>query len=420
MRTFFTFLVLIGLLLPADAQEVYQTQTFNRKIKTVQLYLEGFELSGPYLDLHGGNTLALHFDELGFDVKNYQYTLIHCNSDWTQSSLLSLEYLDGYTEDYINNYSASFNSLQEYVHYSMNFPNANMRLKKSGNYILKVYEVGNYDSPSFLIRFVVYEKMASVTAQIKRSDIVSERENLQEIDFNVIPPFSIMNPFTDLKATILQNGRWDNAINNLPPTFTRENELVYNYDKKSSFSAGNEYRQLDLKTLRYQTGQVAKIIVAEGTNKVQLIADIPRAKFPYSSFQDINGAYVIRNQDGTGNPNTDADYTEVKFTLPYSEPLAYGSIYVTGDFNQNRVSEENQLHYNYTTQCYEGALQLKQGFYNYQYVVARDNGKPDASIVEGNFYPTENNYTIILYFRDFAADYDRVIACTTVNSVVRK
>ncbi len=418
MRSFLCSILLIASL-TLSAQEVYTTRVYNNKIKTVQLYVEGFELSGPYLDLRGSNALALHFDEMGVDVKNYQYTLIHCNADWTQSSLLSLEYLDGYTEDYINNYSASFNSLQEYVHYSLNFPNQNMKLKKSGNYILKVYEVGNFDSPSFLIRFVVYEKMASVTATVKRSDIVSQRDDLQEIDFNVVPPFNIMNPFTDLKATILQNGRWDNAINNLVPTFTRENELVYNYDKKSSFMAGNQYRQLDMKTLRYQSGNVAKISVTDGSNKVQLIADVARAKFPYASFQDINGGYVIRNQDGAGTPNTDADYAEVKFILAYPEPLAYGNIYVTGDFNQNRISEENMMHYNYNTLAYEAFITLKQGFYNYQYVVANDNSIPDASIVEGTFFPTENSYTIILYFRDFSSDYDRVIACTTVNSVVR-
>ena len=271
-----------------------------------------------------------------------------------------------------------------------------------------------------MLRFVVYEKMATLSPNIKRSDIVSERENLQEIDFNLIPPFNIMNPFTDLKVSILQNGRWDNAINNLAPTFTRENELVYNYDKKSSFIAGNEYRQLDLKTLRYQSGNVAKIAVTEGSNKVQLIADVARAKFPYSTYQDINGGYVIRNQDGAGTPNTDGDYAQVKFTLAYDEPLAYGSVYVVGDFNQNRISEESQMHYNYSTLAYEAFIPLKQGFYNYQYVVARDNGVPDASVIEGTFFPTENNYTIIAYFRDFSSDYDRVIACTTVNSVLRK
>lgn len=419
MRFIITILLTLIVCLQSRGQEVFKNQIFNRKIKTAQLYIEGFELSGPFLDLRGGNSLSLHFDEMGFDVKNYQYTLIHCNSDWTQSSLLSLEYLDGYTEDYINNYSASFNTLQEYVHYSLSLPNQNMKFKKSGNYILKVYEVGNFDSPSFTLRFVVYEKMATITTNIKRSDIVSERDNLQEIDFNVVPPFNIMNPFTDLKITILQNGRWDNSINNLAPTFTRENELVYNYDKKSSFMAGNEYRQLDMKTLRYQTGNVAKIAVTDGSNKVQLIADVPRAKYPYATYQDINGGYVIRNQDGAGTPNTDADYAEVKFTLAYPEPLAYGTIYVTGDFNQNRISEENQMHYNYNTLAYEAFIPLKQGFYNYQYLVAKDNGPADASIVEGTFFPTENNYTIIAYFRDFAADYDRVISCTTVNSVQR-
>lgn len=410
-------LILIFCVQLLSAQEVYQTNIFNKNIKSLQLYLNGFELSGPFVDLKGSNSLALHFDELGTDFKNYQYSLVHCNSDWTMSSLLPQEYIDGYYEDYINSYSTSFNTYQEYLHYTVNLPNENMRLKKSGNYIVKVYEVGKSESPSFQMRFVVFENASRVVPMIKRSDIVAQRDFLQEIDFNVIPPFTMANPFTDLKVTILQDRRWDNAITGLTPTFVRENEIIFNYDLKGSFPGGNEYRNVDLKTFKYQTARVAKILNSEGSIKVKLINDLPRDKFPYSTLSDINGGYIIKNEDGTGNSITDADYALVTFTLPYKDPVSSGVIYVSGDFTQNRFTDETQMKYNYDIGAYECTLLMKQGYYNYQYVLVKDREKPTSAPIEGTFFQTENDYTILLYFRDFAADYDRVIGCYTANSL---
>ncbi len=399
-----------------NAQDVMQTTVFNKNIRSLQLYLNGFELSGPFLDLKGGNQLQLHFDELGTDFKNYQYSLVHCNADWTPSSLLPQEYIDGYYEDYINSYSTSFNTLQEYLHYTVNLPNENMKLKKSGNYVVKVYEIGKSETPSFMMRFVVYERMSSVVPIIKRSDMVQDREYLQEIDFSVSPAITMANPFTDLKVTILQDFRWDNPIMNLTPTFVRENEIVFNYDRKSSFPGGNEYRQLDLKTFRYQTARVAKILTSEGLVKVKLINDIPRANFPYAQYQDINGGYVIKNEDGQGNSITDADYALVTFTLPMKDPVSVGTIYISGDFTLNRFTEETQMKYNYNIAAYECTMLVKQGYYNYQYVLVKDKTQPNSDFIEGSFFQTENAYTILVYFRDFATDYDRVIGCYTANS----
>lgn len=399
----------------AKAQDVIQNKIYNPNIKTLQLYPNGFELSAPFLDLNSGNSLQLSFDELGNSYKNYQYTLIQCNADWTPTSLLPQQYLDGYYEDYISSYQSSFNTRQDYVHYSIAIPNENIKIKKSGNYIVKVYEVGSSDAPTFTYRFVVYENRTSVKAVVKRSDIVQERDNLQEIDFTIIPPFSMPNPFTDLKAVILQNNRWDNAILNLQPTFVRESDIVFNYDKKSSFPAGNEYRYVDLRTVRFQTERVAKIVNAGDSIKIKLINDPDRSKYPYTTYQDNNGQYIVANQDGQGTPQTDGDYAEVTFTLPH-DPISYGVIYLDGAFTLNTFTESNQMKYNYDLAAYQCKLMLKQGLYNYQYVLVTDKAKPDPTYLEGTNFMAENNYTILLYYRDFSSNYDRVIGCYTANS----
>ncbi|HEX4888525.1 MAG TPA: DUF5103 domain-containing protein [Luteibaculaceae bacterium] len=411
---FFFFFALHYLLV---AQGVWQTKVYNPKIRSVNMHMQGAELSGFFFELNNPNRIVFSFDELGFDFKNYQYSFVHCNADWTQSSLLPSEYLDGYPEDYINQSSASFNTLTDFVHYEVLIPGEFTRIKKSGNYILKVFEVGNSDKPELTFRFVLYENLARIKAQIKRSDVVSERERLQEVDFSFFPPFAINNPFLDVKATLLQNGRWDNAITGLKPNFIRENEIVFNYDKESSFTAGNEYRYMDLTTIRIQTERVARIITSEGLTKITAIPDLPRYNLPYSFYRDLNGAFLIRNQDGTGSPETDADYVEVLFTLPM-EAISAGTLYINGDFTAGQFNERYQMKYNYDRKAYECVLPLKQGLYNYQYVLANQNKQGASSEpVEGNFFQTENNYIILVYFRDFSADFDRVIGCYTANSL---
>ena len=68
------------------------------------------------------------------------------------------------------------------------------------------------------------------------------------------------------------------------------------------------------------------------------------------------------------------------------------------------------MDYNKDKGIYEKAIMIKQGFTNYQYVIASDKGKIDAeNAVDGNFYQTENNYSVLVYYRENGQRYDRVI-----------
>ena len=65
--------------------------------------------------------------------------------------------------------------------------------------------------------------------------------------------------------------------------------------------------------------------------------------------------------------------------------------------------------FNPGTGYYETNLTLKQGFYNYKYVVVDDNGNLDEGAISGNFDQTENNYKVLVYYRDLGARYDKII-----------
>ena len=64
------------------------------------------------------------------------------------------------------------------------------------------------------------------------------------------------------------------------------------------------------------------------------------------------------------------------------------------------------MHYNTFSQCYETVIKLKQGFYNYNYVLENNTNDLDTGYFSGNFDETENNYKIVVYYRNYSSRYD--------------
>ena len=52
---------------------IYSNHIFNEKIKTVQLYKEGWNLSYPIIKLKSNEKLILHFDLLDDHAETYYY-----------------------------------------------------------------------------------------------------------------------------------------------------------------------------------------------------------------------------------------------------------------------------------------------------------------------------------------------------------
>ena len=185
----------------------------DSEIHSAQLYLSGAPLTLPIVDLKTGlNSLMLEFDHLGTDLKDYVYTIAHCNSDWQPSELADNEYIDGFTEDRIVEIESSLNTLTQYTHYTLGLPNRNMRWARSGNYVLKVYDNDNERQLVLVRRFLVVEPSWRVDAKFVSPTSVSKLNTHHEIDFSVgHRGVRIPNPQNDIKAYVLQNGRWDNA-----------------------------------------------------------------------------------------------------------------------------------------------------------------------------------------------------------------
>lgn len=395
----------------------FENYIYAENIKTVILEKYRLQLSDPVIELNTDDKLILTFDDLNSEAKNYSYTFIHCNADWTPSNIIISQYLKGFFDDRITDYRYSFNTKQAYTHYTLLFPNENLNPALSGNYILKVFETDNPDSVIITRRWLMLENKVQVDANIKRATIIADRYSKQEIDFTVAYPMvNIQNSFNDIKITLTQNGRWDHAITNLKPLYLKDDLLDYNFDEENVFNGGNEFRNFDTRTLRFQTQFVKKILEDSTGYHVYVTNDESRSALVYSIWDDINGKFLNKIYDNRDS-ETEADYVTVHFKLLYPDPVQKGTPYIFGELTDWRLIKEGKLRYNYDMQAYEAELYLKQGYYNYEYVVINDGSeKIDETLIEGNHFETENDYAIFVYHRPVGGRYDQLIGWKKLNS----
>jgi hypothetical protein len=404
-----------------DNPLMFSNHIFSEHVKTVQIYKEGWNLSYPVIKLNSGEKLVLNFDLLGENIETFYYTFIHCDKDWKRSDIFPTDYLDGFAENPIEEYKPSFNTTVNYIHYSLSFPNNRVTFKLSGNYIVIVYPIDSQEKPVLAQRFLITESLADIDISVHRPRMTADFNTGQQVDFNVsFRNLRINDPYTDIYGFILQNGRWNNAKTNLKPDFVSSNVLKYSsLSDKNVFQGGNEFRYFDIKSIRYQSQYVRKIDFLMGNYHVYLAPSENREFKPYFYWEDFNGKFYVAIQEEK-NPDTDADYVYVYFNLPSKYYVEGGSMYVSGALNNWEFNGKNVMSYNRDAGAYECIMLLKQGWYNYEYVFKPEgveNGV--ATKFEGSHYETENDYTVIVYFRNPRERYDRLLGVQTINTLNR-
>ncbi|REE27404.1 DUF5103 domain-containing protein [Winogradskyella pacifica] len=382
-------------------------------IKTVTFKSNTTQGQLPILKL--GESLMLEFDALTGDEEDFYYVIEHFNFDWTPSNLVKSEYLSGLDNQRILDYENSFNTYQIYSHYNLVIPNTQTRgLLKSGNYMISIYD--DYDELMFSRKFMVYESLASVGVNVKRSRDVKVIAEKQSVDLVITTNgMNLNNPLETIKTLIIQNNNLNTAISDLKPQYTLGNELIYRYDTESAFWGGNEYLFFENKDVRAANVGVQFIELRDLYHNY-LYTNINRKNRPYTYNPDINGNFLVTIID-RDNPDIEADYVMVHFSL-LQEELKSKDIYVYGNFNYYMLEPLTQMFFNPESKRYETTLLLKQGFYNYKYVtVDKKTGVLDEGAISGNFWETENNYKVLVYYKDLGSRYDRLIGFGEATSV---
>lgn len=384
---------------------------YDNEIHSVQLSLSNDPLADPIIRLGSADKIRLAFDDFSNESFQFKYTFIHCSANWETSKLDKMEYLYGYFEDEINNYKFSLNASPPYIHYKLDFPNANMGIKLSGNYILMVY-LDNTDDENIILtkRFMVVEPLATIAIDIPYySKNLEYTRKKQQVDIRVqTPDLFNAEPMQRVNVVIQQNGRWDNAKFNLKPTSIMMNELAYEYPDGIVFDGGNQFRNFDMKSFWYQSPHIRQIINEEEGYTVVLHTDGNRSKKPYETYEDLHGRAFIKARNDQ-NSDIEGEYAWVEFTL-HQPKIEDAEVYILGALNDWHLDEKSKMKYNARMNMYHGDLFLKQGFYNYQYVVVPNGSSVgDVTIIEGDHWDTLNEYKIYVYYRERVPNYDRLI-----------
>lgn len=392
------------------AQVVYEYAP-PEHIKSIQFYGTENTENFPLVSL--GEKINLLFDDLRGTEEDYYYKIKHFNHDWTPSALFQNEYLEGYDNLRIDDYNTSFNTLQTYTHYLLQLPNEAVQFKVSGNYLLEIYDT--YDTLVFSRRFCLFEEQASVQTAVYRPQNMNRFNTHQSLHFSITPYQGVFrNPEQTLAVHLLQNRQWDSDLTGIKPQYFSGSTLEYRYEAPTQYEGGNEFYFFDTKDLRVTSPNIS-YIERNQVYETYLNLDVSRLNVPYTFAPDRNGGFQIRNIMRPGNPNIEADYSFVHFSLAADFELNGEEIYIYGSFNNYHLSDANRMYYNPSLEIYEGVLLLKQGFYNYKYVIKQGN-LLNKNALSGTHALTENDYLVLVYYRAIGAQYDALIGIGRTNS----
>lgn len=416
------FLFLFPLALPAQVPD----QVYKPNIRSVKLFKYGDIYSYPVLQMGSNEQLELHFDDMDNDVKSYYYSFQLCNADWTPANVQSYDYIRGFQSNRIGTYRSSSIVQTRYTHYQAILPERNSAPVKGGNYLLKVFLNDDTSKLAFTKRILVVNKKTSVSAQVLQPYNGNLFQTHQRVQAAVSTAAGQVNPLSpqDIKVVVLQNYNWTQSAVIDRPSLFRGNYYEYSDEENTTFAAGKEWRWADLRSFRLRSDRVQKIVDSDTSARIDIYInpDVDRRQQIYMYYRDINGLFTSENDDN-GNPYWQADYAWVHFTFvpPGNQPYAGKNIYLFGELTNYLPDANSRMEFNPVKGVYEKELYLKQGYYNYSYITLPDRVQPGVRPVpentEGNYWGTENGYTILVYFRPFGARADELIGYAQVNSV---
>lgn len=415
-QVIFFFFLFFPFFFEGKAQEVFYTAVNSTQIKNLQVKNAGEFVSDPVISLDGEKQLEINFDVLGDGYTRYAYSVVHCNADWTPSFVLPIEYISGFQGTTIDDFANSMATTTAYTNYRFYLPNEDVRFKLSGNYAVKVYDESEPDKILFTACFYVTESLVSIDSKISGNTDIDVNKHHQQLEFAINHKnFPIPHPLTDMKIYVYQNNRRDNAVTNLKPSSILQHQIVYSHNRELIFKAGNEYRRIEFLTEKYNGMGVESVQFHNPFYHMTLFPDQKRNQLSYQYDQDQNGRFFTRCS-GCNDPDTEADYYIVHFTLAEDE-IPGGNLYLNGQFLYNNFNEESRMEYNREAGQYEKSLLLKAGSYNYQYLFVPDGETIGQTFpVEGDFAEAENEYAIFIYYRPIGQRYDRLIGFKKVQN----
>lgn len=385
-------------------------QVFAPDIKTLTLTVDDDPLLPPYLLYHGRQYIDIEWDQMSHDYKRYRYHIDHCDWDWQPTDgIFESDFLEGLNDQLIEDYEKSFNTTQIYTHYRLRLPSRDIKLRLSGNYRVRIYEEDEEDSPVLEARFCIYEREAGIVAQLSSNTDVDFNDRHQQMTLSVgFGALNVFNPEREMKVIVMQNRRWDSRVEGLVPNVRKQNGIEFTHNRQLIFPAGNEYHRFEILDVHRTATGVDRIDWFEPYYHATLFpATIDHA---YSYVEDQNGVYVVRSSDNYDDWTT-AEYVVVHFFLE-TPRLPGGDVYVSGQWSGQTFNPDCKMEYDEVHQYYHAAVLLKQGYYSYEYI--QQDGLTQRTM--GSFFETENEYQVLVYYRQQGARYDRLVGMSLMHN----
>ncbi len=416
MRWLLICLFCVPLMLKAQLPD----EVYHKNIRSVKLFIKGNQAGYPIISLGTLDQLELHFDDMDGYAKSYSYTFQLCDADWKPNTLLGpFDYIKGFSQQRLSQYRVSSIATQEYIHYQASLPEKNCYPSKSGNYLLKVFLNGDTSKLAFTKRLLVVQQLADVGAQIQQPFSSEYFRTHQKVQLVVNKTkLDVLNPQQQIKTVILQNYRWDATMKMVQPTFIKQNTLEYNAENDALFPGGKEFRWIDLRSFRFKSDRIDSNNLNQNPFYIVAKPDGERTTQRYLFFRDMNGFYETTSTDLI-NPWWQGDYAKVKFTFvpTGNQPYPNRRLYIAGEFTGYQYNDSTEMVYNAAAGVYEKELFLKQGYYTYTYVTKdTKTNVPAVDQTDGNYWETENDYTVLIYYRSLSGRHDELVGVTTVNS----
>lgn len=389
---------------------------YNANIHTVRFHPYGDQESMAIYKLNSTDRVELHFDDMETRVKSYYYTYQLCNYNWQPVNVSPFDFIKGFTQQRITGYRFSSIAYTRYIHYQAILPEANSLPTRSGNYLVKVFLDGDTSKLVFTKALLVLDSKASIAAQVVQPFTPDKYKTHQHIKFTVnIDGVNTSNASQQIKVVVLQNNRWDNAQGNVLPTFIRNNSIEYSNENTFVFSGGKEWRWLDLRSFRLLSERVD----SANTKRTDIYVkpDIDRSSQQYIYYGDLDGNYLVTTYESI-NPYWQGDYANIHFKYVPPAQTAYidKDLYLIGQLTGYQLNENNKMHFNTEKGLYENTQYLKQGYYSYGYTLVDKSDALKRKDMEGNYWETENSYTILVYYKSFMDQSDQLIGVAKINT----
>lgn len=407
--------LIIFLFLNADVSAQSGDVVYMENIKTARLHPYGNQQRLPVLVLGENARLELGFDDLEGGVKSYYYSYVLCDYNWQPVSLSPFDYIKGFTQNRIATYRNSSIALTRYTHYQAILPDRASVPTRSGNYIVKVFLDGDTSKLAFTKRMVVVDPKATMSAEVVQPFTPQQFNTHQKLRFTaMIKGLNSFSAAQQVKVVILQNNRWDNAQKDITPTFVRGNSLEFNSENIGVFPGGKEWRWMDLRSFRLQSDRIDSGYYGKTQTILYTKPDLDRNGQRYIYYPDLNGNFEVTTYESI-NPYWQGDYATVNFRFVPEENLANMEVYLAGQLTEYKLTDEWKMKPDPASGFLQLPVFLKQGYYNYTYI-AKDPATGEMRDLEGNYWETENNYTILLYYKGFTDRNDLLLGIAEINS----